>query len=126
MESGGVATDSGFVAMDSGPVVTASGLVVTDSGLVAKESGLVANDAGTDAGTMDVTAVARPTLRLTSSWIADTQQLSTRNRRNVTADLGRVEGNCQPVPAVDRDDRHREVHELAFIEVLGRCTIQLV
>src|SRR3954464_2792853 len=39
--------------------------------------------------------------------------------RLVRADL-RLEADRQPVPSVDRDDRHRQLHQLTFIEMLER------
>jgi hypothetical protein len=43
----------------------------------------------------------------------------------VTADLG-LERYRQPVPSVDRDDRHREIDQLAFRETFASTQVQIV
>jgi hypothetical protein len=55
--------------------------------------------------------------------IADEHHSALPSDGNMTAGFGRVERDCQTVPAVNGDDRHRQVHELALVKLLARSAI---
>ena len=64
-----------------------------------------------------------PYPRVGNGVVADEQYSALPSDGNMTASFGRVERNCQTVPAVNGDDRHRQVNELALVKLLARGAI---